>query len=198
MRSDAKPEELPSESVVSNEDRASAATFASASESRVEATPENFGGGASGIPAATPEQTPAPEPMPTVDLPSEVVAPPAEMVSESPDRSVLQNVTSESRTLADDEVTAALASLGAFEGQWRCDRKRPGTCQVGHCGKGSSFRHHGCCGCDSGVQRSEMDCRVSFGRGRRSNSYPRPGNGTGLRIFRRRGRSPDGCREFAG
>jgi len=113
--SDAKSEELPLESVASTESGTGTATFASVSETRVEAAPEIVPAVSQVESAGSNEETPAAESMALVDGAGQEVTPPAAMVPESSDRSVLQNVT-ESRNLADEEVTAALASLAPAKG----------------------------------------------------------------------------------
>jgi CheY-like chemotaxis protein len=113
---DAKAEELPQESVVSIENRAAAATFASASEERVEEAPENAAAVAQAEPAARVEETTAVESVASVDGPGEVVAQAAAIVSESPALGESQDRTAESKNLADEEVTAALASLAPSKG----------------------------------------------------------------------------------
>jgi len=87
---DVKAEELPSEFVVSAEN-ISAVTEAESS--------------------ATPGETTSVEPVSSRDVPAETVPPPAVMVSESPASTAPQGATAETGQLADEEVTAALASL---------------------------------------------------------------------------------------
>jgi CheY-like chemotaxis protein len=114
--SDARSEERPADSVVSTENNAGAATFASVSELRAEAAPEHISAVSQAESAATAEQTPAAEAVSAVDGPGEVVASPAAIVSESPARGLPQSRTAETTKLADDEVTAALASLAPANG----------------------------------------------------------------------------------
>lgn len=105
--SDAKTEELPQESVVSAENRGAAATFASASEDR---GPENIPAVAQAELAAPAEQFMAAERVASADSSGEVAATPA--VSESP----APAAPVENRNLADEEVSAALASLAPTKG----------------------------------------------------------------------------------
>jgi len=117
---DVKAEERPSESVVNAEDvsagnRGGAATFASASQRQAETAPENIFAVAQAESSATPEETTA-EPVSSGDIPAETAPPPAMMVSESPASTAPQVATSETGKLADEEVTAALASLAPANG----------------------------------------------------------------------------------
>jgi CheY-like chemotaxis protein len=113
--SDARSEEQPRDSVVSTENNSGAATFASISEPRAEAPPENVSAASQTESAATAEQSPPAE-LPALAGPGEVVAPPAAMVSESMARGLRHDGSAETGKLADEEVTAALASLAPANG----------------------------------------------------------------------------------
>jgi CheY-like chemotaxis protein len=93
--SDVKAEERPSEFVVSAEN-ISAVTEAESS--------------------AIPGETTSVEPVSSSDAPAETAQPPATTVSESPASTAPQGATAETGQLADDEVTAALASLAPANG----------------------------------------------------------------------------------
>jgi CheY-like chemotaxis protein len=117
----AKAEELPSESAVSAENisaenRGGAAAFAAASQRQAETVPENISAVAQAESSATPGETTTAEPVSSVDVPAETAPPPAMMVSESPASTAPQVVNAETGKLADDEVTAALASLAPANG----------------------------------------------------------------------------------
>ena len=109
---DTKTEYLPQESVVSAENRG-AATFASASEDRV---PESIPAVAQAELAAPAEQSMAAERVASVDGSGEVAAPPAVIASDSPAPAVSQDAPAENKNLADEEVSAALASLAPTKG----------------------------------------------------------------------------------
>jgi CheY-like chemotaxis protein len=104
---DVKAEELPSEFAVSAEDRGGDATFASVSQ-QAEVAPEDISAVTPAESSATLEGTTAAEPASSGDVPAEAAPPPA-MVSESPTSTAPQ--ARETGKLADEEVTAALASL---------------------------------------------------------------------------------------
>jgi CheY-like chemotaxis protein len=108
----ARAEAWTAESVVSAGNSAGAATFASVTEPRAEAA-ENISAVSQ---AESAELTPAAEPVSAVDGPGEVVAPPAAIVSESTARGLSHGRTTETGKLADEEVTAALASLAPANG----------------------------------------------------------------------------------
>jgi CheY-like chemotaxis protein len=107
-KSDIKAEEPATESVVSAENREAATTFASVTEPAPEAAPKD-------IPAEATAEAAANESEPAgVDVPGEVETQPAAIVVESP--ASVQDTTADRRTLVDDEVTAALASLTPAKG----------------------------------------------------------------------------------
>ena len=110
--SESKTEELPRESAVS----ADAATLASAPEGRAEEGPENMPVVGQAESPAQAGETTAVESVAAVDGAGEVVAPVAAVASESPALAGSEDRTAESRNLADEEVTAALASLAPSQG----------------------------------------------------------------------------------
>jgi CheY-like chemotaxis protein len=112
---DIRAEEPPSESFVSAEDSGGAATFASVQQ-QAEVAREDFAAMAHAESSASPDETAAIQPISSGDFPAETAPPPAMMVSEPRASSALHGAAAGTGNLADDEVTAALASLAPGNG----------------------------------------------------------------------------------